>query len=92
MNIDIQNIHSPCTKCYIHGHPFSEEDEHCKHCEYNVAIYVLKKVLKANDFCQHCAYKKYMGGGYFDCHKDYGTMNCEDFVIDWESVIREYNI
>ena len=38
------------------------------------------------------SYKIFGEPKYFDCHKDYGTMNCEDFVIDWESVIREYNI
>lgn len=89
------NIYNPCMSCNIKGHSYSFDDEICQKCEYNIAIKTLKKVLKENDYCQHCNHKKYFGGGYYDCklNNDYGSyLNCKDFEINWESVFKEYDI
>ena len=94
MKINLENIHSPCVQCYLRGKSYSPNDESCQRCEYNIAAYLLKRVLKANDYCDCCKNKNRLGGGYWDCkinENDDGECNIDtDFIIDWEKVFKEY--
>lgn len=96
MKLNSTNMHSPCVQCYIHGHTYSPDDESCQGCEYNIAIQVLKVILKCDDGCSLCKNRNNLGGGYWDC-KLTGTDNCDcciekDFAIDWPKVLKEYDI
>ena len=87
--VNLENIHSPCHRCYSRGHSYSSEDDYCKRCEYNIAIIALKRILKCNDFCTLCGNCIHLGGGHFDCKLETCDVD-EDFIIDWESVFKEY--
>ena len=91
MKIDLENIHSPCSQCYIHGILYSPDNELCQRCEYNISAYLLKRILKIYDGCIFC--KKYLDCTYTDCkaHKENKPCNIDtDFIIDWEEVFKEY--
>ena len=91
MNFNIQNFYDPCENCKKSQYGFGQSTQ-CNKCQFYISIQILKKVLQENDYCQHCEHKKSLGGGYFDCINDFGDIKCEDFAIDWNSVIREYKI
>lgn len=87
MKINLDNMRSPCMECYIHGgRSYSPDDVGCQRCEYNIAIQLLKVVLKSNDYCTLCKNRDNLGGGYWDCNIT------KDFAIDWHEAFREYNI
>lgn len=94
MKINLENIHSPCFQCYIRGILYYPDNETCQRCEYNISAYLLKRILKANDYCTFCKNINRLGGGYWECKID--GNDCEecnidtDFVIDWEEVFKEY--
>lgn len=96
MKVNLENMHSPCERCYIRGHLYSNEDDICQRCEYNIAIYLLKHVLKSNDYCTLCKNRDRLDGGYFDCslpnNNDYTCEVEKDFVIDWKAVFKEYDL
>lgn len=96
MKVNLKDINSPCVKCYIHsGFSFSEYNASCQKCEYNIAIQLLKKVLKENDYCILCNHMENLGGGYYDCklEPDRFSTQCEnDFSINWEKAYREYGL
>ena len=54
MKINLKNIHSPCEQCFIHGYSYSPDNDGCQRCEYNIAIAILKEVLRENDYCTLC--------------------------------------
>lgn len=97
MKLNLNNMHSPCMECYIHGgHSYSPDYVGCQRCEYNIAIQLLKVVLKFNDYCTLCKNRNNLGGGYWDC-KITGRDDCDcniekDFAIDWHEAFREYGI
>lgn len=94
MDLNLKNIHSPCQNCYIHGHSYSTDDDTCQRCEYNIAIQLVKVLLKYNEGCSVCKNCNKLGGGYCDCkiesNNDYGCNVIKDFVIDWQAAFKEY--
>ena len=94
MKLNLRNKHSPCFNCYIRGCEYSPDDATCQGCEYNIAIQLLKVVLKFNDYCVLCKNRNRLGGGYWDCKvigNDDRECNIEtDFAIDWEAAFEEY--
>ena len=47
--INLENIHSPCEMCFLKGYSFSMENKKCQCCEYNIAIQMLRQILKGNE-------------------------------------------
>lgn len=96
MKLNLNHIISPCHQCYIHGTEYSPDDAGCQRCEYNIAVQILKVVLKFNDYCTLCKNRNNLGGGYWDCKiTDNDDRICEvekDFAIDWKAVCRDYGI
>ena len=94
MKINLENMHSPCSQCYNRGILYSYDNETCQRCEYNIAIYLLKRMLRIYDYCIFCKNKNHLGGGYWDCKinkNECGACDIEnDFVINWEEVFKEY--
>lgn len=94
MKIDLENIHSPCSQCYIHGILYSPNNETCQRCEYNISAYLLKRILRTYNYCTFCKNRDHLGGGYRKCKinvNDCGECNIDtDFVIDWKEVFKEY--
>ena len=91
MKLDLKNIHSPCCDCYARGQLYSPDDINCQRCEYNVAIQLLKTLLKFNDGCSLCK-NRMRYNGYNDCQitDDCACNIGKDFVIDWQSTFKEY--
>lgn len=81
MKIDVNKIHSPCMNCYVHGHSYCPEDEHCMHCEYAITVKILQSLLciLTGSNCTFC--KRYTEG----CAAPIGE--CK-WVADWEKIIR----
>ena len=95
MKLDLDNMQSPCVQCYIRGAEYSPDDVDCQRCEYNIAIQILKTVLKVNDYCTLCKNRNNLGGGYWDCKIGNDDCTCEveeDFLIDWKAVCEDYGI
>lgn len=94
--VNLKNMHSPCERCYVRGHLYSPDNDSCQRCEYNIAIQLLKRVLKDNDYCTLCKNRKRLGGGYWDCEitgDDNGYCRDNgDFSIDWKAACDEYKI
>ena len=62
MKINLENIHSPCEQCFIHAYSYSPDNDGCQRCEYNIAIAILKEVLKENDYCTLCKNVEHIKG------------------------------
>lgn len=93
LKINLINMHSPCQNCYIHGHLYSSDDRCCQSCEYNIAIQILKEVLRQNDYCSLCKNVELIKGGYCNCKLGFdGWKNCNSYVIDWSAIIKEYQL
>lgn len=94
MKIDISDPYSPCFNCIVHGHLYSSDDSRCQNCEYNIAILILKEVLKQNDYCGLCRHVEHIKGGYTECTFGHnGWQECgEDYGIDWNAIVEEYGI
>lgn len=97
MKVNLKNKHSPCMMCYIKGISYDENSAHCQSCEYNIAVQLLKRALKENDYCTLCKNRKRLGGGYWDCTDEKasfygGCITDESFAIDWETACQEYGI
>lgn len=96
MSVRLDNIHSPCRMCFLKGIFYDPDSIGCQRCEYNIAIKLLKKVLKENDYCTLCKNRKKLGGGFWDCEITENDDGCckqkEDFMIDWEAACKEYGI
>lgn len=96
MKVRLDDIHSPCRMCFLKGIFYDQNSIICQRCEYNIAIKLLKKVLKENDYCSLCKNRKRLGGGYWDCEitgDDDGICKQEeDFTIDWKVACKEYAI
>lgn len=93
MKINLKNIHSPCQWCMIHGHLYSP-DNSCQSCEYNIAIVILKEVLKSNDYCSLCGNAEHIKGGYTECKLGFeGCLkDCNSYKIDWNAIIKDYQL
>lgn len=94
MELNLKNMHSPCQNCYIHGHSYSPENTTCQGCEYNIAVQLVKVLLKFNEGCTLCKNCNRLGGGYWDC-KITGNDDCvcnvtKDYAIDWQAAFKEY--
>ena len=93
LKINLENIHSPCQQCLIHNHSYSPNDDICQRCEYNIAIVVLKEVLKQNDYCWLCKNVIHIKGGYVDCKLNHdGCKDCGSYTIDWNAIVEEYQL
>lgn len=95
MKVNLSNMHNPCQQCYIRGHLYSLEDDMCQCCEYNIAIKLLKRVLKEELYCSVCKNSKSLGGGYWDCtvsDDDNFCKNGDNLNINWEIACEEYGI
>ena len=93
MKINLENIYSPCEQCFIHGYSYSPDNDGCQRCEYNIAIVILKEVLKENDYCTLCKNVEHIKGGYTDCKLELdGWRKCNSYVIDWNAIIKEYQL
>ncbi len=94
MKLDIENKQSPCVQCYIRGHLYSPDDIGCQRCEYNIAVQLVKVLLKFNEGCSLCKNSNNLGGGYWDC-KIESNNDCvcnvtKDYSIDWQAAFKEY--
>lgn len=92
--LNLDNMHSPCVHCYQHlNHQYDENSQMCQGCEYNIAIQLLKTVLRLDNYCCICKNRTKLGGGYWGCKKDL-VAKCEiqDFDIDWKEAFSEYDI
>lgn len=93
MKINLENIHSPCQQCMIHGYSYSPDNDGCQRCEYNIAIVLLKEILKANDYCNLCGNVERIKGGYTDCKLGFeGWRSCDSYTIDWNAIVKEYQL
>lgn len=93
MKINLKNIYSPCQQCAIRGHLYSPDDNCCQRCEYNIAIIILKEVLKANDYCNLCGNVEHVKGGYVDCKLGFkGCRDCDSYKIDWKAIVKDYQL
>ena len=93
MKMNLKDKSSPCVTCYMHsGFSFSEHNASCQKCEYNIAIQLLKRVLKDNDYCQMCNHVE-KDHGEFYCKFDYDKKDCLDnFSINWEKACWYYDM
>ena len=95
MKVNLNNKHSPCTMCFIKGVSYDSESSHCQSCEYNIAIKLLKRMLKEELYCSVCKNSKSLGGGYWDCTVSDDENYCkkgDNLNIDWEIACGEYGI
>lgn len=96
MKINLKNKHSPCMMCIIKGSSYDENSASCQSCEYNIAVQILKRVLKENDYCDFCKSCASLGGGYYACaagHDDNNTCkHGENYHINWQKVCEAYEI
>lgn len=96
MKIDLNNKHSPCMMCYVKGILYDENSKHCQSCEYNIAVKLLKSILKEEMYCTLCKNSASLGGGYYTCaagYDDKGTCRMgENYNIDWQKACEEYGI
>ena len=93
MKINLENIHSPCSQCHTHGILYSPDNELCQRCEYNIAIYLLKRILSFYDDCNVCKHQDYLDDIYFYCKLSKEDRLCDidtDFDINWEKVCKKY--
>lgn len=89
MKINLDNVHSPCEQCLG-----SHYDSTCEKCEYNIAIVILKEVLKANDYCNLCGNVEHIKGGYTDCKLglEGSYKDCDSYKIDWDVIVKDYRL
>lgn len=88
MKINLQNIHSPCEQCLG-----SHYDGMCEKCEYNIAIVILKEVLKKNDYCNLCGNVEHIKGGYTDCKLGFNHSSCcNSYLTDWKEIVDVYDL
>ena len=60
----------------------------CQGCEYNIAIVVLKEVLKQNDYCWLCKNVIHIKGGCVDWKRDHDWCKaCGSYTIDWNAIV-----
>lgn len=93
MKINLTDRFSPCFMC---DDGYLPNNDNCQRCGYNIAVQVLKKVLRENDYCACCKNRIRLGGGYYDCKvldKDNERCVPEDhFRIDYDAVCNDYKI
>ena len=92
MDLNLENIHSPCQDCFIHGHSYSPTNSRCGNCEFNIVLKLLRKILKENNYdcCNFCKNRIHLNDNYYECKKDYNH-NCnieKDFLIDWKDAFK----
>ena len=102
MNVRLDDIHSPCALCFLKGIMYDTNSIRCQRCEYNIAIKLLKRVLKQHDHCnlckncrrlndENCEYNEVL-----ECSEAVIDKNCcvhgENLLIDWEAVCTKYGI
>ena len=96
MKISLNNMHNPCMLCSLRDIPFDPVSSPCLSCEYDIAIKVLKSMLKEELYCSVCKNSKSLGGGYYECSKGYDEdgfcKKGENLDIDWEIACGEYGI
>lgn len=95
MKVVLDNMHSPCEMCFQRGVSFSLDSACCQRCEYNIAIQLLKRVLKETLYCPVCKDSKSLGGGYWECVASDDDNYCkqgENLIIDWEIACKEYGL
>lgn len=88
MKVRLDDIHSPCRMCFLKGIFYDPNSICCQRCEYNIAIKLLKRVLKKNDHCTFC-------NKHGICAVTDAENNCkqgENLIINWEAVCNEYKI
>lgn len=96
MKVRLGDKHSPCMQCFIRSILYDPDSEYCQSCEYNIAIKLLKRMLKEEYSCSICKNSKSLGGGYWDCtvapdNDDYCKKG-DNLVIDWKLACEEYGL
>lgn len=92
MDIDLENIHSPCASCYVNNYLFSPDSDVCRRCEYNIFVKLLKKILYCTDGCSLCKNRERLGGGYWDCKIEHQEIcKGDDMIIDLKAVMSDYS-
>ena len=95
MKVRLDDVHSPCRMCFLKGIFYDPNSICCQRCEYNIAIKLLKRMLKEELYCSVCKNSKSLGGGYWDCtvsdDDDY-CKNGDNLVINWELACEECGI
>lgn len=96
MKVRLDDIHSPCRMCFLKGIFYNPYLICCQRCEYNIAIKLLKRVLKEELYCSVCKNSKSLGGGYYECSNGYdddgSCKHGENILIDWELACKEYGL
>ena len=80
MNVILENIHTPCQQCYMHGYSYSSDSDICQRCEYNISIELLKRILRMGSMCNFCKH-------YNACILPAGECN---YSIDWNKAFKVY--
>lgn len=94
MKIERKSIHNPCFDCHIRGHSYSPDDRMCESCEYNIAVLVLKEILKQNKQYSLCGFSILNEeNNIIGCKIDLGKCeNCKSFILDWDAILEKYNL
>lgn len=95
MAVNLEKMHSPCVMCFLKGVLYDPNSDHCQRCEYNIAIQLLKRMIKQELSCAACLDSTSLGGGYWECvapEDDNYCKNGEKLVIDWEMACNEYGL
>lgn len=71
MKVRLDDVRAPCRMCFLKGIFYNPDSICCQCCEYNIAIKLLKRVLKEELYCSVCKNSKSLGGGYYECAKCY---------------------
>ena len=96
MKVRLDDVHAPCRMCFLKGIFYNPDSICCQRCEYNIAIKLLKRVLKEELYCSVCKNGKSLGGGYYECSNGYdddgSCKHGENLLIDWELACKEYGL
>ena len=83
MEFNLENMHSPCQRCYIHhGFDYSPENEICQCCKYSIVSKLFRSACKI--FSGGCGYCRHYPEG---CAASEDECNWE---LDWERAINNF--
>ena len=89
MKINLTDRFSPCFMC---DDGYLPDSDNCQRCGYNIAVQVLRKVLRENDYCTYCKNRVRLGSGCYDCKVIEPCVPEDHFRIDFDAVCNDYKI